>query len=124
LSVERVSEILQVSLKPVSLATPIGEDGVSEFGDLIEDKSAPFTEDVVTHNSMSEQVDHALGCLKTRERQIIERRFGLFDGRSRTLEEIGGVLNLTRERIRQIERNALVKLRRDACKGGLHKFLI
>ena len=124
LSVERVSEILQMSQEPVSLETPIGEDGVSELRDLIEDKSAPFTEDVVTHNSMREQLDQALGCLKTSERQVIELRFGLIDGQSRTLEEIGGVLNLTRERIRQIERNALTKLRSDACKRGLHEFLI
>ena len=113
-----------MSQEPVSLETPIGEDGVSELRDLIEDKSAPFTEDVVTHNSMREQLDQALGCLKTSERQVIELRFGLIDGQSRTLEEIGGVLNLTRERIRQIERNALTKLRSDACKRGLHEFLI
>jgi len=124
LSVERVAEVLSAAQVPISLATPIGEDGVSEFGDLIEDKSAPFTEDVVAQNSVRGQVDQALGCLKIRERQIIELRFGLFDGRSRTLEEIGGELNLTRERIRQIERKALVKMRSDAYKNGFHEFLI
>jgi RNA polymerase primary sigma factor len=123
LSVERVSEILQLAPEPVSLATPIGEDGNNELGDLIQDNTALEPADIVAQASMREQVDRALGSLKKRERKIIELRFGLFDGHPRTLEEIGGVLKLTRERIRQIERKALTQLRSDACEGGLRDFL-
>jgi RNA polymerase primary sigma factor len=123
LSVERVAGILSASQMPISLATPIGEDGQSELGDLIQDSSALAPADIVAQSSMREHVDRALGSLKNRERQIIELRFGLFDGRPRTLEEIGGMLNLTRERIRQIERKALIQLRSDVYKGGLHEFL-
>lgn len=124
LPVDRIAEILNVSLTPISLSSPIGDDGVSEFGDLIEDTSTTFDSDIVTRDSMRENVDKALGKLKSRERRIIELRFGLFDGRTRTLEEIGSSMNLTRERIRQIERKALTKLRSDAFTAGLHEFLI
>ena len=123
LSVERVSEILSVSQLPISLATPIGEDGTNELGELIEDNLAPLTADIVVQGAMRENVDRALNNLKSRERQIIELRFGLFDGRTRTLEEIGGVFNLTREGIRQIERKALDRLRGDASVAGLREFL-
>ena len=124
LSVERVTEILSVSQMPISLATPIGEDGQSELGDLIQDNSDLAPADIVAQASMREQVDRALSHLQDRERQIIELRFGLFDGRTRTLEEIGGVLKLTRERIRQIERKALGRLRITAHKTGLQEFLV
>jgi RNA polymerase primary sigma factor len=124
LSVERVSEILRVSQGPISLETPIGEDGQSELGDLIQDNSAPIPADIVAQTSMREQVNKTLNHLQDRERQIIELRFGLFDGRPRTLEEIGGVLKLTRERIRQIERKALGRLRSNAHAAGLRDFLV
>jgi len=123
LSVERVTEILSVSQMPISLATPIGEDGQSELGDLIQDNSDLAPADIVVQASMREQVDRALSHLQDRERQIIELRFGLFDGHPRTLQEIGGVLNLTRERIRQIERKALIRLRGDKSVAGLRVFL-
>ena len=123
LSVERVSEILQMSQEPVSLETPIGEDAENELGDLIQDVSAPAPADVAAQSSMREQVDIVLSNLQERERRVLELRFGLFDGRPRTLEEIGGELNLTRERIRQIERKALGRLRGDANVAELRELL-
>ena len=123
LSIERVSEILQMSQEPVSLETPIGEDAENELGDLIQDSSAPAPADVAAQSSMREQVDRVLSHLQERERRVLELRFGLFDGRPRTLEEIGGELNLTRERIRQIERKALGRLRGDANVAELRELL-
>ena len=123
LSVERVSEILQMSQEPVSLETPIGEDAENELGDLIQDSSAPAPADVAAQSSMREQVDRVLSHLQDRERRVLELRFGLFDGRPRALEEIGGELNLTRERIRQIERKALGRLRGDAHVAELRELL-
>ena len=123
LSIERVSEILQMSQEPVSLETPIGEDAENELGDLIQDISAPAPADVAAQSSMREQVDRVLSHLQDRERRVLELRFGLFDGRPRTLEEIGGELNLTRERIRQIERKALGRLRGDVHVAELRELL-
>jgi RNA polymerase primary sigma factor len=123
LSVERVSEILQMSQEPVSLETPIGEDAENELGDLIQDVTAPAPADVAAQSSMREQVDRVLSNLQDRERRVLELRFGLFDGRPRTLEEIGGELNLTRERIRQIERKALGRLRGDRNIAELRELL-
>ena len=123
LSVERVSEILQMSQEPVSLETPIGEDAENELGDLIQDVTAPAPADVAAQSSMREQVDRVLNNLQDRERRVLELRFGLFDGRPRTLEEIGGELNLTRERIRQIERKALGRLRGDRNIAELRELL-
>jgi RNA polymerase primary sigma factor len=123
LSIERVSEILQMSQEPVSLETPIGEDAENELGDLIQDSTAPAPADVAAQSSMREQVDRVLSHLQDRERRVLELRFGLFDGRPRTLEEIGGELNLTRERIRQIERKALGRLRGDAHVAELRELL-
>tara|TARA_Y100000588_G_scaffold390939_1_gene498095 strand:- start:3255 stop:4775 length:1521 start_codon:yes stop_codon:yes gene_type:complete len=123
LSLDRVSEILQMSQEPVSLETPIGEDAENELGDLIQDGNAPAPADVAAQSSMREQVDRVLGHLQDRERRVLELRFGLFDGRPRTLEEIGGELNLTRERIRQIERKALGRLRGDANVAELRELL-
>ena len=124
LSIERVSEILQMSQEPVSLETPIGEDAENELGDLIQDITAPAPADVAAQSSMREQVDLVLGHLQDRERRVLELRFGLFDGRPRTLEEIGGELNLTRERIRQIERKALGRLRGDTHVSELRELLV
>ena len=123
LSIERVSEILQMSQEPVSLETPIGEDAENELGDLIQDVTAPAPADIAAQSSMREQVDRVLSHLQERERRVLELRFGLFDGRPRTLEEIGGELNLTRERIRQIERKALGRLRGDANVAELRELL-
>ena len=123
LSVERVSEILQMSQEPVSLETPIGEDAENELIDLSQDVAAPAPADVAAQSSMREQVDRVLSHLQDRERRVLELRFGLFDGRPRTLEEIGGELNLTRERIRQIERKALGRLRGDANVAELRELL-
>ena len=123
LPIERVSEILQMSQEPVSLETPIGEDAENELGDLIEDRSALAPADVAAQSSMREQVDAALAHLSERERRVLELRFGLADGRPRTLEEIGGELSLTRERIRQIERKALGRLRGDSHVAELRELL-
>ena len=123
LSIERVSEILQMSQEPGSLETPIGEDAENELGDLIQDVTAPAPADVAAQSSMREQVDRVLSNLQDRERRVLELRFGLFDGRPRTLEEIGGELNLTRERIRQIERKALGRLRGDRNIAELRELL-
>ena len=123
LSIDRVSEILQMSQEPVSLETPIGEDAENELGDLIQDVTAPAPADVAAQSSMREQVDRVLNNLQDRERRVLELRFGLFDGRPRTLEEIGGELNLTRERIRQIERKALGRLRGDRNIAELRELL-
>lgn len=123
LPMERVAEILQMSQEPVSLETPIGEDAENELGDLIEDRTAPAPADVAAQSSMRQQVDEVLSHLSERERRVLELRFGLADGRPRTLEEIGGELNLTRERIRQIERKALGRLRGDSHVAELRELL-
>ena len=123
LPVERVDEIMRISQQPVSLETPIGEDAENELGDLIPDISAPAPADVAAQASMRDQVDRALSHLSNRERRVLELRFGLTDGRPRTLEEIGGELNLTRERIRQIERKALGTLRGDSHVAELRELL-
>ena len=123
LPVERVDEIMRISQQPVSLETPIGEDAENELGDLIPDISAPAPADVAAQASMRDQVDRALSHLSMRERRVLELRFGLTDGRPRTLEEIGGELNLTRERIRQIERKALGTLRGDSYVAELRELL-
>ena len=123
LPVERVDEIMRISQQPVSLETPIGEDAENELGDLIPDISAPAPADVAAQASMRDQVDRALSHLSARERRVLELRFGLTDGRPRTLEEIGGELHLTRERIRQIERKALGTLRGDSYVAELRELL-
>ena len=123
LPIDRVSEILQMSQDPVSLETPIGEDAENELGDLIEDRTAPAPADLAAQSSMREQVDIVLGNLADRERRVLELRFGLADGRPRTLEEIGGELGLTRERIRQIERKALGRLRSNSNVTELRELL-
>ena len=123
LPVERVDEIMRISQQPVSLETPIGEDAENELGDLIPDISAPAPADVAAQASMRDQVNRALSHLSLRERRVLELRFGLTDGRPRTLEEIGGELNLTRERIRQIERKALGTLRGDSYVAELRELL-
>jgi RNA polymerase primary sigma factor len=120
---ERVREILKVSQEPVSLETPIGEEGDSHLGDFIEDRSAPAPADAATFQLLREQVEDVLGTLSERERRVLQLRFGLEDGRSRTLEEVGREFGVTRERIRQIEARALRELRRPSRSCELRDFL-
>jgi RNA polymerase primary sigma factor len=120
---ERVREILKVSQEPVSLETPIGEEEDSHLGDFIEDRSAPAPADAATFQLLREQVEDVLGTLSERERRVLQLRFGLEDGRSRTLEEVGREFGVTRERIRQIEAKALRKLRHPSRSRKLRDFL-
>ncbi|MCH7608197.1 MAG: RNA polymerase sigma factor RpoD [Chloroflexi bacterium] len=120
---ERVREIMKVSQEPVSLETPIGEEEDSHLGDFIEDRSAPAPADAATYALLREQVGDVLGTLSERERRVLQLRFGLEDGRSRTLEEVGRDFGVTRERIRQIEAKALRKLRHPSRSRKLRDFL-
>ena len=120
---ERVREILKVSQEPVSLEAPIGEEEDSHLGDFIEDRSAPTPTDMATFQILREQVDDVLDTLSDRERRVLRLRFGLEDGRSRTLEEVGRDFGVTRERIRQIEAKALRKLRHPTRSKKLKDFL-
>ena len=122
-SPERVREILKVSQEPVSLETPIGEEEDSHLGDFIEDRSAPAPADAATFQLLREQVEDVLNTLSDRERRVLQLRFGLEDGRSRTLEEVGRDFGVTRERIRQIEAKALRKLRHPTRSRKLRDFL-
>ena len=109
--VERVREILKISQEPVSLETPIGEEEDSHLGDFIQDDNVPVPAEAATFTLLKEQLNEVLGTLTEREQKVLKLRFGLEDGRARTLEEVGKVFNVTRERIRQIEAKALRKLR-------------
>ena len=120
---DRVREILKVSQEPVSLETPIGEEEDSHLGDFIEDPTALAPQDAASHQLLKEQVMDVLSSLTPRERKVLELRFGLEDGRSRTLEEVGREFNVTRERIRQIEAKALRKLRHPTRSKKLKDYL-
>ena len=109
--VERVREILKISQEPVSLETPIGEEEDSHLGDFIKDDNVPVPADAAAFTLLKEQLVDVLGTLTPREEKVLRLRFGLEDGRSRTLEEVGKEFKVTRERIRQIEAKALRKLR-------------
>lgn len=122
-SVERVREIQKISQEPVSLETPIGEEEDSHLGDFIEDQDAPAPADAATFTLLREQLDEVLETLTMREKRVLELRFGLEDGRSRTLEEVGQHFGVTRERIRQIEAKALRKLRHPSRSKRLKDFL-
>ncbi|MCI8653015.1 MAG: RNA polymerase sigma factor RpoD [Angelakisella sp.] len=121
--VEKVREIMRVAQEPVSLETPIGEEEDSHLGDFIPDNDAPAPTDVASHTLLKEQLDEVLGTLTSREEKVLKLRFGLEDGRSRTLEEVGKEFNVTRERIRQIEAKALRKLRHPSRSKRLKDFL-
>ena len=121
--VEKVREIMRVAQEPVSLETPIGEEEDSHLGDFIPDTDAPAPTDVASHTLLKEQLDEVLGTLTSREEKVLKLRFGLEDGRSRTLEEVGKEFNVTRERIRQIEAKALRKLRHPSRSKRLKDFL-
>ncbi len=120
---ERVEEILKISQEPVSLETPIGEEEDSHLADFIEDRSAPAPPDLASYQLLKEQIDDVLSTLTDREKRVLQLRFGLLDGRSRTLEEVGKVFGVTRERIRQIEAKALRKLRHPSRSKRLRDFL-
>ena len=109
--VDRVREILKISQEPVSLETPIGEEEDSHLGDFIQDDNVPVPADAAAFTLLKEQLVEVLGTLTEREQKVLRLRFGLDDGRARTLEEVGKEFNVTRERIRQIEAKALRKLR-------------
>ena len=120
---ERVREILKISQEPVSLETPIGEEEDSHLGDFIEDRSALAPADAASYQLLKEQVEDVLCTLNEREARVLQLRFGLEDGRSRTLEEVGKDFGVTRERIRQIEAKALRKLRHPNRSKKLRDFL-
>jgi RNA polymerase primary sigma factor len=120
---EKVREIIKVSQDPVSLETPIGEEDDSHLGDFIPDESALAPADAASHQLLKEQVMDVLNSLTGRERKVLELRFGLEDGRSRTLEEVGREFQVTRERIRQIEAKALRKLRHPSRSKKLKDYL-
>ena len=120
---EKVEEILKISQEPVSLETPIGEEEDSHLGDFIEDRNAPAPADAASFQLLKEQVDEVLHTLTEREARVLQLRFGLEDGRSRTLEEVGREFGVTRERIRQIEAKALRKLRHPSRSRKLRDFL-
>ncbi|HEY0723823.1 MAG TPA: RNA polymerase sigma factor RpoD [Pyrinomonadaceae bacterium] len=120
---EKVREIIKVSQEPVSLETPIGEEDDSHLGDFIEDQGALAPAEAASHQLLREQVKDALGSLTQREQEVLRLRFGLDDGRSRTLEEVGKEFKVTRERIRQIEAKALRKLRHPSRSRKLKDYL-
>lgn len=120
---DKVREIMRVAQEPVSLETPIGEEEDSHLGDFIPDDDAPAPQDAASHTLLKEQLAEVLGTLTPREERVLRLRFGLEDGRSRTLEEVGDVFNVTRERIRQIEAKALRKLRHPSRSKKLKDFL-
>ena len=121
--VERVREILKISQEPVSLETPIGEEDDSHLGDFIQDENVPVPADAAAFTLLKEQLVEVLDTLTDREQKVLRLRFGLDDGRARTLEEVGKEFNVTRERIRQIEAKALRKLRHPSRSRKLKDFL-
>jgi len=123
ISPEKVREIIKVSQEPVSLETPIGEEEDSHLGDFIEDHTALAPAEAASHQLLKEQVEDVLDSLTERERKVLQLRFGLDDGRSRTLEEVGKEFHVTRERIRQIEAKALRKLRHPSRSRKLKDYL-
>ncbi len=123
LSAERVREILKISQEPISLETPVGEENDTHLADFIEDHKALAPADTAAGRLLTEQVALALDSLTERERQVLQLRFGLLDGRARTLEEVGREFNVTRERIRQIEAKALRRLRHPARAKKLRDYL-
>ena len=121
--VDRVREILKISQEPVSLETPIGEEEDSHLGDFIQDDNVPVPAEAASFTLLREQLVEVLGTLTEREQKVLRLRFGLDDGRARTLEEVGKEFNVTRERIRQIEAKALRKLRHPSRSRKLKDYL-
>ena len=123
ITAEKVREIMKIAQDPVSLETPIGEEEDSHLGDFVEDMDSPAPSDSASYSLLREQLCNILHTLTPREEQVIKLRFGLEDGRSRTLEEVGKQFNITRERIRQIEAKALRKLRHPSRSKTLKDYL-
>ncbi len=123
ISVERVREIQKISQEPVSLETPIGEEEDSHLGDFLPDENVPVPDEAAAFTMLREQLDEVLGTLTEREQRVLKLRFGLDDGKARTLEEVGKEFKVTRERIRQIEAKALRKLRHPSRSRKLRDFL-
>jgi len=123
LSPEKVGEIMKVIQQPISLQAPAEEEGDRELGDLIEDETTPQPAEVAANELLKEQLEESLASLPAKERRVIELRFGLGDGCKRTLEEVGQEFGVTRERIRQIEKKALRKLRHPRCSRKLREYL-
>ena len=121
--VERIQEIIRIAQDPVSLETPIGEEEDSHLGDFIQDDDAPAPADAASLMLLKEQLNEVLSTLSDREARVLRLRFGLEDGRARTLEEVGKEFDVTRERIRQIEAKALRKLRHPSCSKKVKDFL-
>ncbi|MBQ5534496.1 MAG: sigma-70 family RNA polymerase sigma factor, partial [Lachnospiraceae bacterium] len=121
--VEKVREILKISQEPVSLETPIGEEEDSHLGDFIQDDQVPVPADAAAFELLKEQLNEVLDTLTEREQKVLRLRFGLDDGKARTLEEVGRQFNVTRERIRQIEAKALRKLRHPSRSRKLKDYL-
>jgi RNA polymerase primary sigma factor len=124
LPAERVREIMKISQEPISIETPIGEEDDSNLGDFIEDEKALAPADAASQQMLQEQLEDVLDSLSERERKVLRLRFGIEDGRSRTLEEVGREFNVTRERIRQIEAKALRKLRHPSRSSKLRDYLV
>ena len=121
--VERVAEIQKIAQDPVSLETPIGEEDDSHLGDFIQDEESPAPHDAASYTMLREQLEEVMNTLTPREAKVLKLRFGLEDGKSRTLEEVGKEFNVTRERIRQIEAKALRKLRQPSRSKPLRDFI-
>ena len=123
ITVEKVREVIKISQDPVSLETPIGEEEDSHLGDFVPDERNMSPEDFTTNEILKEEIKSVLSTLQPREQQVLELRFGLIDGTSYTLEEVGRRFNVTRKRIRQIEAKALRKLRHPSRAKKLKDFM-
>jgi len=123
MSVEKVRGVLKIAQEPISLQTPVGDEGDTHFGDFIEDKRALSPASATAYSMLKEQMDGVLDTLTDREKQVLRLRFGIGDGYPRTLEEVGTIFHVTRERVRQIEAKALRKLRHPIRSRKLRNFL-
>ena len=123
ISVDKVREIMKIAQEPVSLETPIGEEEDSHLGDFIPDEDVPAPADAAAYAMLKEQLVDVLDTLTDREQKVLKLRFGLEDGKARTLEEVGREFDVTRERIRQIEAKALRKLRHPSRSRKLKDYL-
>jgi RNA polymerase primary sigma factor len=123
LPVQKVQEVLKIAKEPISLETPIGEEDESHLGDFIRDERMPMPAEAATYTVLREQLVEVLSTLTEREQRVICLRFGLYDGKARTLEEVGKEFNVTRERIRQIEAKALRKMRHPSRSRKLRDYL-
>jgi RNA polymerase primary sigma factor len=123
-STEKVDQVrMATSAQPISLETPLGDEEASRLGDFIEDEATLSPEEHAAHSMLKEELDSALAALTPRERGVLELRYGLYDGRSRTLYEVGSQFGVTRERIRQIEKKAINKLRHPSRSHRLRGYL-